>query len=173
MNDKNTPLNLLIEQYDTLLPFNRYLSMVMPEYNFADDMSFKICCPLHEERTPSFSYSHNLHLWTCFGSCHTSGRTVRFHMLWLQKKYGKNIGIMNTIKDLYSRFPHILPNPDQILNQKQNVGIGKNKEKLLNSLDKQLLNTRQQKDRKSVATKPGSLDEEILNIFLANVKNHF
>lgn len=173
MNDKNTPLNLLIEQYDTLLPFNRYLSMVMPEYNFADDMSFKICCPLHEERTPSFSYSHNLHLWTCFGSCHTSGRTVRFHMLWLQKKYGKNIGIMNTIKDLYSRFPHILSNPDQILNQKQNVDIGKNKEKLLNSLDKQLLNTRQQKDRKSVATKPGSLDEELLNIFLANVKNHF
>lgn len=173
MNNKNTALNSLIEQYDTLLPFNRYLSLIMPEYNFADDMSFKICCPLHEEKTPSFSYSHNLHLWTCFGSCHTSGRTVRFHMLWLQKKYGKNIGIMNTIKDLYSRFPHILPNPDQILGQKQDTGIGKAKERLLKDLDRNLSTNEKQKVRKSVATKPGSLDEELLNIFLANVKNNY
>lgn len=80
---------------------------------------------------------------------------------------------MNTIKDLYSRFPHILPNPDQILGQKQETGIGKAKEKLLKDLDKNLTISEKQKTRKSVATKPGSLDEELLNIFLASVKNNY
>lgn len=39
----------------------------------------KICCPFHEEDTPSFSYSAEKGVWRCFGSCHTGGDVIALH----------------------------------------------------------------------------------------------
>lgn len=39
----------------------------------------KVCCPFHEEKTPSFSYDAVNDRWRCFGACHTGGDVVDLH----------------------------------------------------------------------------------------------
>lgn len=39
----------------------------------------KICCPFHNESTPSFSYSEEKDVWRCFGSCKTGGDVIAMH----------------------------------------------------------------------------------------------
>ena len=39
----------------------------------------KICCPFHEEDTPSFSYSTEKGVWRCFGACKAGGDVVALH----------------------------------------------------------------------------------------------
>lgn len=36
----------------------------------------KQCCPFHKEDTPSFSYSREKMVWSCFGACHAIGKDV-------------------------------------------------------------------------------------------------
>lgn len=36
----------------------------------------KQCCPFHREDTPSFSYSPEKMVWSCFGACHAIGKDV-------------------------------------------------------------------------------------------------
>lgn len=43
----------------------------------------KVCCPFHEEDTPSFSYSADKGTWRCFGSCKVGGDVIAMH----QKNY--------------------------------------------------------------------------------------
>lgn len=44
----------------------------------------KVCCPFHNEDTPSFSYSPDKGVWRCFGACHFGGDVIAMH----QKHYG-------------------------------------------------------------------------------------
>lgn len=39
----------------------------------------KVCCPFHEELTPSFSFSSDRGVWRCFGACKTGGDVVAMH----------------------------------------------------------------------------------------------
>ena len=39
----------------------------------------KICCPFHDEDTPSFSYSADRGVWRCFGACKTGGDVYDLH----------------------------------------------------------------------------------------------
>lgn len=39
----------------------------------------KVCCPFHEEDTPSFSYSVSRGVWRCFGACHKGGDVIALH----------------------------------------------------------------------------------------------
>lgn len=62
----------------------------IPEYfsRFVDkgiDLSKtpKICCPFHQEDTPSFSFSEEKGLWRCFGACKAGGDVIALH----QKNY--------------------------------------------------------------------------------------
>lgn len=41
----------------------------------------KMCCPLHEENTPSFVYNEDKNIWTCYGKCSRSGKVIDLHML--------------------------------------------------------------------------------------------
>lgn len=43
----------------------------------------KICCPFHQEDTPSFSYSADKGVWRCFGACKFGGDVIAMH----QKHY--------------------------------------------------------------------------------------
>lgn len=55
----------------------------------------KICCPFHEEDTPSFSYSVNLGIWSCFGSCKFGGDVISMH-----QKYHKMVSRTEAIESL-------------------------------------------------------------------------
>lgn len=39
----------------------------------------KICCPFHDEDTPSFSYSSEKGIWRCFGACKVGGDVIEMH----------------------------------------------------------------------------------------------
>lgn len=169
---ENNRIRQLADLYDEILPFNRYLNLMFPEYNFEDNKSFKICCPLHEEKTPSFSYSHSRDIWTCFGACHTSGKTVRFHYLWLVKQYGNGIKLITAIRDLYEKFSYILPNPDEFLNENKNkYTIGNNKgnrrENLAWGLENSISLANKSKNKNMKVLKEMTFDEELLKIFIS------
>lgn len=61
--------------------------LTIPEYfkKYIDskvdlDLDPKCCCPFHEEKTPSFSYSAERNHWQCFGACNTGGDVFALHM---------------------------------------------------------------------------------------------
>lgn len=41
----------------------------------------KVCCPFHNERTPSFSYNPGTGRWRCFGACKRGGDVYDMHMM--------------------------------------------------------------------------------------------
>lgn len=43
-----------------------------------------ICCPVHQEDTPSFSYKKERDTWRCFGACKDGGDVIKMHM-WYNK----------------------------------------------------------------------------------------
>lgn len=58
----------------------------IPEYfsRFVDksidlNQTPKICCPFHQEDTPSFSYSAEKGTWRCFGACKVGGDVIALH----------------------------------------------------------------------------------------------
>lgn len=60
--------------------------ITIPEYfsRFIDpsvdlEKTPKICCPFHDEDTPSFSYSSEKGVWRCFGACKFGGDVIAMH----------------------------------------------------------------------------------------------
>lgn len=60
--------------------------MTVPEYytkfinqNVNLNETPKVCCPFHQEDTPSFSYHQETGRWRCFGSCKTGGDVIDMH----------------------------------------------------------------------------------------------
>lgn len=60
--------------------------ITVPQYfkRFVDpkidlEVTPKICCPFHGEDTPSFSYSTDRKVWSCFGACKTGGDVIAMH----------------------------------------------------------------------------------------------
>lgn len=167
-SDSNIDIRKIEDTYDKLLPFNRYLNNIFNEYNFDDDISFKICCPLHEEKTPSFSYSHNLNVWTCFGACHTTGKTCKFHFLWLRKQYGNKVTRLWALRDLQKRFPHVLPPIESVLGTNTTQYRTNNKVSLYDELSSKFNKAQKIKTNTKIKVVQGDLtiDEELLRLFI-------
>lgn len=112
-------IKYIVNVYNDRLSFPEYARIILKDENIpsSNDVDFKICCPLHDENTPSFSYSASRDLWYCFGQCRTGGHTVEFHRKYMEKISGVKQSVFATLKDLYRLFPNRLPKP--ILNNKQ------------------------------------------------------
>lgn len=54
--------------------FNRYINRSIDL-----NTTSKICCPFHEEDTPSFTYSAELGKWRCWGACKHGGDVIELH----------------------------------------------------------------------------------------------
>lgn len=73
---------------------------------YGDIAHESVCCPFHGEKTPSFSYSENLGIWTCFGECSKSGDTIELYRFYLLKHKGiqlsrtKTVEILMTIEEI-------------------------------------------------------------------------
>ena len=68
---------------------NRTIELVRLQVNIKDVVSnyatlqssgrkFKCCCPLHNEKTPSFHIDPERNKWHCFGACGEGGDTISF-----------------------------------------------------------------------------------------------
>lgn len=64
------------------------IRMTVPQYfsKFIDnkvnlEITNKVCCPFHNENTPSFSYNPSTGKWRCFGACKTGGGVIEMHRM--------------------------------------------------------------------------------------------
>ena len=68
---------------------NRTIELVRLQVNIKDVVSdyatlqssgrkFKCCCPLHNEKTPSFHIDPVRNTWHCFGACGEGGDAISF-----------------------------------------------------------------------------------------------
>lgn len=91
------------EMYDEMISFRDYYNRMFPDW----DGKMPTQCRLHDDNTPSFSYSESLKVWSCFGSCSTSGRVVKYHMLYLKRYIGGYVSLESTLEDLRNLFPYL------------------------------------------------------------------
>lgn len=77
------------------ISFEKYIS----DNNLGDAKSEgKICCPVHDERTPSLSYSDSRQTFSCFG-CGIKGSVLELH--WnIKKKEDERFSTVKAIYDL-------------------------------------------------------------------------
>ncbi|MDR1523153.1 MAG: hypothetical protein LBS29_04315 [Endomicrobium sp.] len=57
--------------------YEYFTKFINPSINLVE--TSKICCPFHEEDTPSFSYKADTDRWRCFGACHFGGDIYALH----------------------------------------------------------------------------------------------
>lgn len=89
-----------VDLYDSKISLEHYWTRMFPNEQFSTTMK----CKLHgEEHGESFSYSKNLGIWSCFGRCHTGGKTVAFHKRYMQLSTPKfsTIDTLNTLRILF------------------------------------------------------------------------
>ena len=53
------------------------MAQVLRHYHLKPDRTLKLCCPFHEDRTPSMQVYYKTHTAYCFsGNCPTHGRSL-------------------------------------------------------------------------------------------------
>lgn len=70
-----------------------------------------VCCPLHDDTTPSFKYYEDTNTFYCFG-CGKGGRykgTVVDLHYWLNKKYNENYTYVKALLDLSKYYKVKIP----------------------------------------------------------------
>lgn len=65
-----------------------------------------VCCPFHNEKTPSFSYSPALEICSCFGQCSWSGDTIELYRFYMEKIKGLTMNRQDAIISLL-RIPEV------------------------------------------------------------------
>lgn len=87
------------------VPLSTYLREALSRNDLAEEG--KICCPIHEENTPSFHYSNARKRGNCFG-CHAGGSVVEIHM-HITRKTNPNYSQYRAIVDLARKYNIELP----------------------------------------------------------------
>lgn len=62
-----------------------------------------VCCPLHDEETPSFRYYEDTNSFFCFG-CQTGGNVINLHMKYASRMNGSNVSYREAVFFLYDFF---------------------------------------------------------------------
>lgn len=71
------------------------------------DSQGKICCPVHDEGTPSFHYDDTRKTGHCFG-CHVGGTIVELHM-HIKRKENPHYSQIRAVKDLSRKYNVEIP----------------------------------------------------------------
>lgn len=63
----------------------------------------RVCCPLHDEQTPSFRYYESTGSFNCFG-CQRGGDIIQLHRLYTEKMNGTKPTFEEAVRFLYNYF---------------------------------------------------------------------
>ena len=105
----NTTRKILKERFnDAKTAINtRYSSLsFMQSKGYKIESNKQICCPFHDDSTPSFSINEERNVWNCFG-CHEGGH---FLDLWIKyfNRYEKgNFTVYSAIEKIISEDPDL------------------------------------------------------------------
>ena len=83
------------------------ISQVLQHYNLKPDKHNRICCPFHQEKTPSFTIYPKTNTFHCFG-CGKSGDTIEF--IQLKENITKHEAILRA-QDFIGVPPILRPEP--------------------------------------------------------------
>src|SRR5580700_3983746 len=70
------------------------LSQVLNHYNLKPDRNGRICCPFHDDKTPSLQIYTITNTWTCFSSNCTAGSGDQIDFIMRYEKLSKHDAIM-------------------------------------------------------------------------------
>lgn len=87
---------------NTKLQISKYLA----DNGIAVESNRRICCPLHDDSTPSFSVNFNTNEWKCFG-CPDGGHYVDIWMKLTNKRTGSKYTIYSAIEQILKLNPSI------------------------------------------------------------------
>lgn len=91
-----TKLEIVEREIKQNLPIPTMYNRILGFYGNLEKES--VCCPFHGEKTPSFSYSPALGIWTCFGECSRSGDSIELYKFYLEKYQGMTVSRTRTIQ---------------------------------------------------------------------------
>lgn len=73
------------------------------DYPVDFDVKTVVCCPLHDEETPSFRYYEETSSFFCFG-CQTGGNIINLHMKYASRMNGSKVSYREAVFFLYDYF---------------------------------------------------------------------
>lgn len=73
------------------------------DYPVDFDVKPVVCCPLHDEETPSFRYYEETSSFFCFG-CQTGGNIINLHMKYASRMNGSKVSYREAVFFLYDYF---------------------------------------------------------------------
>lgn len=139
-----TTLKELEQQYIEAIPIDEYVRKFMMT-SFMSSKPFqvlytgdiKLCCPFHDEKTPSFSVSAGKGIARCFGSCAKTWNVVSLNLDYQRLILSENISRKDSLIMLYEVFGSVynLDNPKEVLtNSKDGQFLGEESFKGVNLL---------------------------------------
>lgn len=94
-NDAKTAINSKLQ-----------ISAFLSENGISIQSNRKICCPLHDDSTPSFSVDFNQNVWKCFG-CPDGGHYIDIWMKLTNKRSGTKYTIYSAVDQILKLNPDI------------------------------------------------------------------
>ena len=76
----------LTKEIEKKFSLEKYLVEAGIDFKQSGSNRLMCCCPLHEEKSPSFVLYRDSNSFCCFGACHVAGGVVKF--VKLHKKWG-------------------------------------------------------------------------------------
>lgn len=82
------------------------ISAFLSANGIAVESNKQICCPLHDDSTPSFSVNFATNEWKCFG-CPDGGHYIDLWMKLTNKRTGTNYNVFNAVEQILKLNPDI------------------------------------------------------------------
>lgn len=83
----------------TAINSNLQISALLAAQGIAVESNRQICCPLHDDSTPSFSVNFATNEWKCFG-CPDGGHYVDLWMKLTNKRTGTNYNVFSSVEEI-------------------------------------------------------------------------
>lgn len=90
----------------TIINSQLQISAFLAANGIAVESNRQVCCPLHDDSTPSFSVNFATNEWKCFG-CPDGGHYIDLWMKLTNKRTGSNYNIFTAIEQILKINPSI------------------------------------------------------------------
>ena len=100
VDDVKTKVSVPQYFYNIIVP---QLGSYYADYPVNFDARPVVCCPLHDENTPSMRYYEETNSFYCFG-CRAGGDIIQLHRLFTERQSGTKPSYKEAIDFLYSYF---------------------------------------------------------------------